>query len=246
MLGPAGIAMVAGTTVWQFTKGNKKIRNELISQLIFLSVNAYGRSFAVRDDELPSYEADELRLDNIKKRDREYTILVEDNDLLQKEVQSLTEEHSNLLKYMDEYQEIIERENRRKEESKQLILRLQREKEQLEREHHLSAAELLGVEEKLQFNREDEKEEQLQKRHDLYLQYQEETENLSRAIKYQKNLYEMASKEIEENEFKLLDSKSKNINLQNENERLKRELAKKDQEISINVTLIGVFIKELR
>ncbi|NLB20411.1 MAG: hypothetical protein GX829_06215 [Clostridium sp.] len=232
MLGPAGIAMVAGTTVWQFTKGNKKIRNELVSQLIFLSVNAYGRSFSARDDELPSFEADELRLDGIKKRDREYTILVEDNNLLQKEVQSLTKEHSKLLKNIDDYEQIIARENWKKQESKLLIHRLQWDKEQLEKEHQLRTDEFLAIEKELKFSREDELEEQLQKRKDLYLKYQDETENLSRAINYQKDLYELASKEIEENEFKLLDSTAKNIGLENENERLKKELAKKDQEIS--------------
>ena len=91
VLGPAGLVFIAGTTIWQFTKGNKNLKNEIMGQLIFASVNSYGGSFVAKDKDLPSHESNPLVLQEMEKRDEEYKNLVEDNRKLQKKVDDLEE-----------------------------------------------------------------------------------------------------------------------------------------------------------
>lgn len=215
-LGPAGMALLAGTSIWQFSKGNKKIRNELLSQLIFFAVSGHGGSFVAKDEELPSFESNQGLLEEIRVKDQDYEKLVEDNALLKKKAVELEAEHSNFITDISKYKHIVEMEKRRKEESRAKIIELQYEKRELAKEQEKAGTTLVKQEQELDFNH--------RQNQDLLM------ENLS-AIRYQEELFEMASRELEDNKFKRQEAENKNTELENENSQLKKRIEVQDQKI---------------
>lgn len=133
VLGPAGLVFIAGTTIWQFTKGNKNLKNEIMGQLIFASVNSYGGSFVAKDKDLPSHESNPLVLQEMEKRDEEYKNLVEDNRKLQKKVDDLEEAYRKSQNDIHTYENRIRTEKDKRQKSENEISKLNLEKQNIDK-----------------------------------------------------------------------------------------------------------------
>ncbi len=229
VLGPAGVALVAGTTLWQFTKGNKKIKNELISQLIFSSVSAYGGSFVAKDEDLPSFESDVELLKEIKKRDVKYEKLVEDNHHLQVKVVDFEKERSSLYHDLKKYKMVIENENQKKEESTEKIKQLELEKEAIAKKQGDLARELTRLEGEIKLNQKAGEDQYNEKINELNLTLEKETTKLNESIKFHQQLINEASDEIKIKESKIKEIDTRNLKLEDENKNLTKVMAEKEQ-----------------
>ncbi|AGX43109.1 hypothetical protein [Clostridium saccharobutylicum] len=231
ILGPAGIAFIAGTTVWQFTKGNKKLKNEILAQLIFASINVYGGSFVPKDEELPSYETNEELLEEIRKRDKEYKKLVEDNNKLQGEVSNLEYECSELMTDIGVYKNIINKESYRRSESKKKILKLKSEKEEVIEKLRELETNVSNLKQEINLENGDRINREIEDLKVLNANYKKEFIDLNDSIEYQEQIIENASKEIDDKTLKIKETELKNVELQKENELLKIKMEDKDNRI---------------
>lgn len=222
ILGPAGVAFIAGTTVWQFSKGNKKLKNEILSQLIFISLNVCGGSFVPKNEDLPSYETNEELLEEIRKRDEEYKKLVEDNNQLQGKVSNLEGECSNLQKDIGIYKNIINKESYRRSESKNKILKLKSEKEEVIKKLKELESDVSRLEQEITLENQERINKEIEEVKALNEKYKKEFINLNDSIEYQEEIIENASKEIEDKTLKVKETQLRNTELQKENEILKK------------------------
>lgn len=231
ILGPAGIAFIAGATVWQFSKGNKKLKNEILAQLIFTSINACGGSLVPKDEELPSYETNEKLLEEIRKRDEEYKKLVEENDKLQSKVHDLEDECDGLNLDISLYKYTIEKENNKRNESKEKILKLKSEKEAVIKQLKALEINVSKLEQEITLENSDIKNKEIQELQTLNENYKNEFMSLNESIEYQESIIENASKEIEDKTLKIKETELKNIELKKENEILLKQIKVKDEKI---------------
>lgn len=231
ILGPAGIAFIAGTTIWQFSKGNKKLKNEILSQLIFTSINACGGSLTPKNEELPSYETNEKLLEEIKKRDEEYKKLVEENNNLQSKVNNLEHDCNRLNSNIKLYKDTIEKENNKRTESKDKILKLKLEKEAVSRQLKESEINLSKLKQEITAENSEIKNKELQELQELNKSYKNEFTNLKESIEYQESIIANASKEIEDKTLKIKETELRNIELKKENEILIKQIKIKDEKI---------------
>ncbi|WP_186429691.1 hypothetical protein [Clostridium sp. BSD9I1] len=231
ILGPAGVAFVAGTTVWQFTKGNKKLKNEMLAQLVFDSINVFGGSFVPKNEDLPSYETNQELLEEIRKRDEEYKKLVEDNSRLQGKISNLEYEHSKLLTDIHRYKNIINKEGNRRSESRNKILKLNSEKEEIIKKLKALEIEVFRLEKEVTLENKEIINNEIGELKVLNEKYKKEFINLNNSIAYQEEIIKQASEEIDDKTLKVKETELRNIELKKENEVLKNSIEDKDKKI---------------
>lgn len=231
ILGPAGIAFVAGTAIWQFTKGNKKLKNEIMGQIIFSAVNSCGGSFVAKNEELPSHENNPLHLEEIKKRDEEYKKLVNENNNLHQKISDLEYQYKKSQNDIAKYKNKINREKVRRENSEKEITKLKLEKENVNKYLINSSKEIARLEKEIAFKNDDSLMGELENSIKLNQYYETELRKLNENINYQKKVIIDASNEIDEKAKLILEEEKRNRQLQKENENYKEEIKSKDEKI---------------
>nr|WP_307990907.1 hypothetical protein [uncultured Niameybacter sp.] len=233
LLGPAGIALVAGTAIWQITRGNKKLRNEIMGQVIFGAVNACGGSFVVKDKELPSYEDNAEILELIAKRDEEYNKLVEENTLLQDKVSCLEQKYKRSQENINTYKQRIVNEVARRNRSEHEISKLKDEQAVISAHFEKAAKELTRLEAEVSAKKETDEATklELEKAKLLNASYVRDLKKLADDICYQNMIIKEASNEIEAKTKLIEDTELKKLELEQENLRYKEEITLKDQKI---------------
>lgn len=231
LLGPAGIGLVAGTAIWQITKGNKNLKNEIMGQIVFIAVNANEGSFVAKNEDLPSYEINEEKLDKIKKIDEEYEKLVDSNTTLQQKVDTLENKYKESQDNILIYKKQIQNEKIRREDSENQIIALKHEKEIIAKNLKKSKREINILENEINIGEDEKLKLELDKMKILNVSYEKELCKLNENISYQNNIIEDASHEITEQTKEIILNENKNIELQKENEAYKREIKLKDEKI---------------
>lgn len=230
MLGPAGIALLAGTTIWQVTKGNKNLKNEIMGQIVFSAVNANGGSFVAKYEDLPSYESNKEELERIAQRDKEYSKLVEFNKRLQEDVNRLEYKSKESQKSIIELQNKVKYEKDKRQYSEKLIIKLNSEKEYIIKSLRNSEVEITRLEEEISLNDSEELRLELDRMKKIQASNNEEINKLNENIKYQSEIIEEASNEIKEKDKYIEEENRKSNKLEEENQNLKDELELNNQE----------------
>lgn len=231
MIGPVGIAFVTGTTIWQFSKGNKKLKNEVAGQLIFISVISSGGSFVAKNEDLPSHESNLKLLQEITIRDEEYKKLIEDNSILQDNISYLKRQYNRLNNDIDTYKNIINQEKIKREESQSKILKLKLEKTQISEYLNKLDIDISILENDNSKKTDIESIIQLQELKIQNGEFKQKEIRLNEDIKYQDSIIKNASYEIKEKNILIEETENKNRKLQKENEQLKAQINDKDKKI---------------
>ena len=231
ILGPVGLAFVAGTTIWQIKKGNKNLKNEIMGQIVFSAVSSNGGSFVAKNEDLPSYEDNPEILEKIRKMDEEYNKLIEENNRLYKEVYELENRYKESKENIKTYKKKIEEEKLRRENSEKEIIRLKDEKESVANNLEKSAIKIARLEKEISIKDDEELRLELEKSKSLNNLYEEELEELNKSISDQNFIIEEAAKEIDKKIALIKENEDRNIELQKENEVYKKEIERKDKEI---------------
>lgn len=231
ILGPAGLVFIAGTTIWQFTKGNKNLKNEIMGQLIFASVNSYGGSFVAKDKDLPSHESNPLVLQEMEKRDEEYKNLVEDNRKLQKKVGDLEEAYKKSQNDIHTYENRIRTERDKRQKSENEISKLNLEKQNIDKYLSDLTKSINILENKVALSNDESLRESLEKSKQINKKYEIQLKKLNENIRYQNQIIEHASSEIEEKTRLIMKEEERNIKLQKENRLYEEQIKAKDERI---------------
>lgn len=223
LLGPAGIALVAGTAIWQVSKGNKNLKNEIMGQIVFASVSAMGGSFVAQNKDLPSYESDKERLEKIKEMDKEYIKLVEINQMLQNKVDILESRHEEYQKNINDYKIQIEDETARSKYSENQIIKLNSEKDVVSNNLKESIDEVEKLEKEIKKRHDEKLKLEIDDLYTLIDSYKEKFKTLNENITYQEHIIEYASAEINDKTKAIQEIEDKNRKLEKENEAYKKE-----------------------
>lgn len=231
ILGPIGLLFAAGTATWQFSKGNKKLSNEVMGQVIFSAVNAYGGSFTVRDENLPSYEKDQKLLKIIEERDLEYNNLVKENEKIKNKLKESKFEYSILKSTVENYKKKIISESEKRANSKKEISALKVEKNIIAKKLEDSIKRRGFLEEKLGREKDEMLKQKLEEERKRNIEYKDELDRLNTNIKYQNNVIDEASIIILEKEKEIEEYELKNIQLEKENEKYSQKISIQDKKI---------------
>lgn len=233
VLGPAGVAFVAGTAIWQVLRGNNKLKNEIMGQVIFGAVNAYGGRFTVENHKLPSYEEDAKLVKLIAQRDEEYNQLIEENANLHNKVSSLDQSRKKYQKDIELYNRSIMNEAARREQSEYEISHLKNEQQTVSSQLKEVAMKLKQFEEQMIVREENDEATKLELERTKRLNdsYIKDLKSLEEDIQYQNMIIEEVGKEIDVKTKLIEETEARKLELEYENLKYKEEIELKDQKI---------------
>lgn len=88
LTGPMGWIALLGTEYMIISKQSKKLTYELLAQVVWSSVSAYGRKFAVMRDDIPAWINNDEKLD-YEAETQQIETLKKENDILKNQVENL-------------------------------------------------------------------------------------------------------------------------------------------------------------
>lgn len=233
LLGPAGLAFVAGTAIWQVFRGNNKLKNEIMGQIIFGAVNAYGGHFTVEDQKLPSYEKDPTLIKLIEQRDEEYNELIKKNASLHQKVSLLAQSRKKYQEDIELYNTNIMNEAARRQQSEREISHLKNEQEAVSSQLQEVAMKLKQFEEQIIIKEENEEaiRLELEKAKNLNASYIKKLKGLQENIQYQDTIIKETEKAIDDKIKLIEETETKKLELEYEKLKYKEEIELKDQKI---------------
>ncbi|MDF2588849.1 MAG: hypothetical protein K0S41_2690 [Anaerocolumna sp.] len=132
LTGPIGWIAVIGVGAFQLNRGKNKLIYEILAQMVWLSVNIYGKKFTPADEELPSWIPDYER-DAAKKEEERYQSIMSENKEIRDKYNLLKKQINNNEAKRKSYNDMIQDFKRRMNESEYRVNNLELEKADLEK-----------------------------------------------------------------------------------------------------------------
>lgn len=132
LTGPIGWIAVIGVGAFQLNRGKNKLIYEILAQMVWLSVNIYGKKFTPADEELPSWIPDYER-DAAKKEEERYQSIMGENKEISDKYNLLKKQINNNEAKRKSYNDMIQDFKRRMNESEYRVNNLELEKADLEK-----------------------------------------------------------------------------------------------------------------
>lgn len=247
--GPVGWITLAGVELFMLNKSKNKLIYELMAQIVWGSVEAYGKRFTPSDEELPSWLPD-MERDLASKESAELLKIIKENKLLKEKHQNLestiVQREETIRKYNTNIKELNERiaeENEKKPKIQQDIISLERKLSEAETLYNAKKAHIEEISRQNQEigQAEKEKYEHLKK---AYENSKSELEKKEKEIKVTEELICKSWQNIEEKQKQIEQLNTEVKEKEEHNEQLLEELNSSNEIVNMKIEKTARSLKQ--